>query len=257
MRRAVRNATADPEGWFGLLAPDVTFVSREIGRPDVPEAIHGIDGVREFFRTWTGAFEGWSPHAEEIIDGGRQLIVGIVQGGRGRTSGVEVAVRHHELWTWRDDGLADQVRAFRDRSDALAAAGLAGGCAADLAWRLQDAVNRWDADAWIAVAHPDMTLSSSVLAQVEDATFRGHDGIRDYMRQLEEGLGRPRYEAEEVLESGDRVYGRMRVTASGPASGATLAIEVGLVATVRDGLIAAIDAFPDADEGLRAFGIEP
>jgi hypothetical protein len=53
------------------------------------------------------------------------------------------------------------------------------------------------------------------------------------------------------------VYARVRVTASGPASGATLAIEIGLLATAREGLVAAVDAYPDADEGLRAFGVEP
>jgi ketosteroid isomerase-like protein len=257
MREAVRAAPADGEPWFALLAPDVAFEIREIGRPDLPDAVHGVDGVRDFFRTWTGAFQDWTPHAEEIVDCGDRLVVGIAQRGRGRVSGVDVQNRHHELWSLREDGLAEEIRIFRSRDAALEAAGPGTGSGADLAWRLTEALNRWDADAWIALAHPDMVLSATVLAQVENATFEGHDGIRDYMRELEEGLGRPRYEAEEILESAGSVYGRARIAASGPRSGATLEVTVGMVSTIRDGLIGRIDAYADPDEGLRAFGIEP
>jgi len=257
MRAALRVATHDGEPWFALLAPDVRFDARAIKRPDLTEPLQGLEGVREWFRTWVGTFESWTPHGEEMIDLGDRLVVGIVERGRGRASGVEVEQRHHELWTFRDDGLASEIRLFDDRADALAAVGPGTGATTDLAWSVLDAVNRWDAEAWIALAHPDMTLTSAVLSQVEDVTFRGHEGIRAYMRQLQEGLGRPHYDVEELLEAEERVYGRVRVTASGPASGATLAIEIGLLSTARDGLVADIQAYPDADEGLRAFGIEP
>ena len=48
-----------------------------------------------------------------------------------------------------------------------------------------DALSRMDADALVALCDPEVRFESRITA-VEDATYRGHEGIRRYIDNLAE-----------------------------------------------------------------------
>jgi ketosteroid isomerase-like protein len=67
--------------------------------------------------------EGFRADVEEIIDAGAQTISVAVVRGWGRRSGAEVAEPYVFLRTWRE-GKTVEVREYRTKQEALAAAGL-------------------------------------------------------------------------------------------------------------------------------------
>ena len=87
---------------------------------------HGHAGLRAFFRQWNEAWESVDYDVEELIDAGGDQVVSVVsRHGRGRSSGVEVAIRVALLWTIRG-GKVTSVIWFPTREDALEAAGIGG-----------------------------------------------------------------------------------------------------------------------------------
>jgi ketosteroid isomerase-like protein len=87
---------------------------------------HGHDGLRAIFHQWNEAWESIDYEVEELIDAGDDHVVSVVsRHGRGRSSGVEVAIRVALVWTIRD-GKVTRVVWFPTREDALEAAGIGG-----------------------------------------------------------------------------------------------------------------------------------
>lgn len=122
--RRVYDAAArrDSETVLSLYHPDVELDSTRL-RVDAAALYRGHDGLRTFFREWNEAWESIDYEVEELIDAGTKQVVSVVtRHGRGRSSGVEVAVRVALLWTVRE-GKVIRVIWFRTRDEALAAAG--------------------------------------------------------------------------------------------------------------------------------------
>jgi ketosteroid isomerase-like protein len=122
VRRFLDHAREDPDVW-DIFDEDVLWEVGALVIPDVPATSRGPDGVREFFRHWVGAFEGWAYEVEEVIDAGDAVAVRIHQWGRGKGSGVTVDLRFWEVWIMRD-GKAVRVTHGLEKADALEAAGL-------------------------------------------------------------------------------------------------------------------------------------
>lgn len=51
--------------------------------------------------------------------------------------------------------------------------------------RAYEAMSRLDAEALVAVCDPDVEFRSRI-AEADDVTYRGHDGVRDYIASLAE-----------------------------------------------------------------------
>jgi ketosteroid isomerase-like protein len=84
----------------------------------------GFDDVRKAFLTWFEAFEQVEFRLEgNILQSGDDVIATQRISGRGRGSGLSVNQRITLIWTVRS-GRVTRVRAFRERADALEAAGL-------------------------------------------------------------------------------------------------------------------------------------
>jgi ketosteroid isomerase-like protein len=85
---------------------------------------HGHAGVREAFAIWP---EQWDDYRVENIrvlaDPGDLVVVAVETRGRGRRSGVEVAMEFAFVFTVRDDKVVEW-RSFTDEGRALEAAGL-------------------------------------------------------------------------------------------------------------------------------------
>ena len=85
---------------------------------------HGHEGLREWFRSWSEAFEDAGYEVERLVDAGDQVVSYSTWRGRGRTSGVEVEWKNHGgVWTIRD-GRVVRVVWFGTGAEALEAVGL-------------------------------------------------------------------------------------------------------------------------------------
>jgi ketosteroid isomerase-like protein len=124
VRRAFELARHDPESFFSVCDPGIEWdMSRLMPEPRV---YHGHDGVREFWRSWTGTWNDFDFQLEQAIDAGDDEVVASVhQGGIGRGSGVGVEQRFGQVWTVRN-GRIVRFRAFLTFEAALEAVGLAG-----------------------------------------------------------------------------------------------------------------------------------
>jgi ketosteroid isomerase-like protein len=84
----------------------------------------GFDDVRNAFLTWFEAFEQVDFHLEGgILESGDDVLATHRITGRGRGSGLPVTQRITLIWTVRG-GRVTRVRAYRERAEALEAAGL-------------------------------------------------------------------------------------------------------------------------------------
>ena len=113
-------ARENPEPFFALLDENIEWDMTSLPEGGVG---YGPDAVREFFRTWAGTFDDWAYEAEEVIDAGDSVFVGVRQWGRGKGSGVPVEYRFFGIWTF-GDGKVIRYKGFNERADALEAAGL-------------------------------------------------------------------------------------------------------------------------------------
>jgi ketosteroid isomerase-like protein len=81
-------------------------------------------GIAKLFSEWAASFENFQADIDEIIDGGDELVVVVVQlpGGL-RGSSEEVVLPETHVWKLRD-GRAFEIREYRTKAEALEAAGL-------------------------------------------------------------------------------------------------------------------------------------
>jgi uncharacterized protein len=87
------------------------------------EVYRGRAEVQRGFAEWLAAWDTFRFEAEEILDHGGHVVVGGMQISRGRGSGVEVRLPTFHVFTLRD-GKVTRHRSYRERSEAIEAAGL-------------------------------------------------------------------------------------------------------------------------------------
>jgi ketosteroid isomerase-like protein len=105
-----------------LLDPDIVW---DMSRVQVPDgsALTGRLGLLEFLDAWRESFASEHIDADEIVDGGDQVLVTVRHSGRGKVSGIEVDQRYAMLWTL-SDGRAVRMEMYLTRDEALEAMGL-------------------------------------------------------------------------------------------------------------------------------------
>jgi ketosteroid isomerase-like protein len=121
--RAFEAARDDPEEFFGILDENIEWDMSGYALPGFADTYYGRDGVREFFRTWIGAFADWGYEADEVIDAGNSVVVQVHQWGRGKGSGIRVEHRFCQVWTLWNRKVV-RLQAFPQKDLALEAAGL-------------------------------------------------------------------------------------------------------------------------------------
>jgi ketosteroid isomerase-like protein len=105
-------------------------VSQNRGFVDMDAGQHGLDEVLAVQRAWLEQWERpFRVEADEFLEAGDLVVVLVRWFGRGKGSGAEVESEGAHVWEIRD-GKAVRWDVYRDRSEALAAAGLAGDDAA-------------------------------------------------------------------------------------------------------------------------------
>ena len=97
-----------------LVAPDIVWQS------ETSDAGRGRESFRRFLQSWLDSFDGFRAEPQEVIERGQHLVAVVDLTGRGRGSGVEVAVTTTHVWTI-SAGHAVRWRAYLNREAALAA----------------------------------------------------------------------------------------------------------------------------------------
>jgi ketosteroid isomerase-like protein len=114
-----------------------------------------------------------------------------------------------------------------------------------------DAFKRLDAEALIAVADPEIEFGTSAAAP--GGTYRGHTGLRRYLKEIEATFG-DSWEAEidRIADAGDeqviliaRVFGRGK-------AGEPLELRLGHVWKLRDGRLLRGTVYLDPEAALAA-----
>jgi uncharacterized protein len=115
---ASRDVSAIPK----VMDPEVVIdLSRNIFNPAV---YRGHDGVRKYVEAVEEVWEEFEARPEEFIDGGDTVVTAIRISGRGGGSGVPVEMRLFNIWTFRERKVLRMTGGYRDRAEALEAAGL-------------------------------------------------------------------------------------------------------------------------------------
>ena len=117
--------------------------------------------------------------------------------------------------------------------------------------RAYEAFKALDAEALIAVADPEIEFANSAAAP--GGTYRGHTGVRRYMKELEVAFGtRWDAEIERIADVGDeRVILVARIFGEGKA-GEPLELHVAHVWELREGKLLRGTVYLDPAEALAA-----
>jgi ketosteroid isomerase-like protein len=88
-------------------------------------------------------------------------------------------------------------------------------------------------------------------------TYRGPDGVLEYVRTVEEAIEDYRPEVERLIDAGDKVVTLAIESGRGRGSGAEVrSLRTAHVWTLRDGKAVQLDLYNDRDEALKAVGLE-
>ena len=105
-----------------LLDPSVEFdLSRRVFNPTV---YRGIAEVEQLVSGADAAWDNFRVTTDDLIDAGDRVLAALTIKGKGRESGIDVSMQIFQIWTLRGAKVVRMVSGYRDRSEALEAAGL-------------------------------------------------------------------------------------------------------------------------------------
>jgi ketosteroid isomerase-like protein len=120
-----------------------------------------------------------------------------------------------------------------------------------------EAGNRGDIETLLEELHPEVEWHSALHALMggEQTVFRGHDGVREMIRDLYEAFHQIHIEISEIRDLGDRLVAIGRNHARGEASGADVETPFGFVTEFKNGKAISIRGYLDHKEALEAVGL--
>jgi ketosteroid isomerase-like protein len=101
--------------------------------------------------------------------------------------------------------------------------------------------------------HPDAVLVSRILGE----SVRGRDGVRRYLREIDEQFGDWTMVIQDYRDRGDYVVALGHISLQGRRSGIALDQPVGILFEIRDHQLLRFETFIDAPaDALRAAGLD-
>lgn len=125
--------------------------------------------------------------------------------------------------------------------------------------RLFDATARQDVETVFALYDPEIEWDTSRAALgllIEGGVFRGHEGVRRFLRKYNEAWEQMRYEIHELIDAGDQVVSVVNNLGRGRVSGVEVELQMPGVWTIRDGRIVRAAFFTTRAEAVAAAGVE-
>jgi ketosteroid isomerase-like protein len=118
-----------------------------------------------------------------------------------------------------------------------------------------DAYNHRDIDDLLEVLDPEVEWYPvlEVLLGGEGTVYRGHEGVRELFRNIEDALGEIHAEVSEVIEDADdRIVASGQLYAKGRHSGAVTEASLGWLVNFRSGKVSKIRTYRGVEEARRA-----
>ena len=122
--------------------------------------------------------------------------------------------------------------------------------------RGMEAYNRRDIDAFLETFDPMAEIHPLTLAMFgqEATVYRGHEGIRQFVRDVDEVLPQIQVEILEIRDLGERIVASGRVHGRGRASGVEVESPIGWVIEFKEGRVIRMRDYLDPKEALEAAG---
>jgi ketosteroid isomerase-like protein len=117
------------------------------------------------------------------------------------------------------------------------------------------AVSRRDLSRLLDLTDADIEWRSFFAALSETGEYHGHDGVREYLSDLNEAFEWIHPEPGDLLDAGDVVVGLGRVHYRGRGIGVETDSPAGWVFRFRDGRLLRFRAFRDPEQALEAVGL--
>jgi ketosteroid isomerase-like protein len=119
------------------------------------------------------------------------------------------------------------------------------------------AYNRRDIDAFLEEIDPEIELQGALQALLENeaTVYRGHEGVRQWIRDIDEALANISLELPEIRDLGDRIVAIGWLRARGKASGAETKSRFGCVVEWKNGKATRVVSFLSEAEALEAAGL--
>ena len=123
--------------------------------------------------------------------------------------------------------------------------------------RGSEAANSRDIEALLAELDPEVEWHPAMAALLggEATVYRGHEGVRAWLRDQEDSFVESRIDYSEVRAFGERVVAIGRLRASGAESRAEIESPVGWVVEFKNGKVIHAKAYLDHREALEAIGL--
>ncbi|MGA9372723.1 MAG: nuclear transport factor 2 family protein [Solirubrobacterales bacterium] len=123
--------------------------------------------------------------------------------------------------------------------------------------RAVEANNRGDYDALLEEVDPGIEWRAVFQVKFggQAITCRGHEGVREYLQDLDEGFSVRQVEISEVRDLGERIVATGHVRGRGRVSGAEIDSPIGFVIEFRNGKVFRMRDYLDSQEALEAAGL--
>jgi ketosteroid isomerase-like protein len=120
-----------------------------------------------------------------------------------------------------------------------------------------EAGNRGDVERLLEELHPEVVWHSALHALLggEQTVFRGHDGVREMIGDLNEAFDEIHIEMSEIRDLGERLVAIGRTRTRGKASGAETVTPLAFVTEIENGKTISLRAYLDPKQALEAAGL--
>ena len=127
----------------------------------------------------------------------------------------------------------------------------------ELTRRATDAYTRRDVEAMLETLDPDVEWHSalSILLSGKATVYRGHGGVRQWFREIDDVLDEIHVEYTDIRDLGDRVIAIGRIRTRGRDSGVVTESPLAVVSDIRNGKSVRVRSYLDPDEALEAAGL--
>jgi ketosteroid isomerase-like protein len=241
-----------------LLDPNIRF---ETFMPDSREDVRtrGLEELSAFLVDFLQEWDDYRLIGDEFLSvGDDTVLVKCRQAAKGRQSRAEVESPGFAVLAIEDGRVSELFVHYEERR-VLEAAGLAEAEPQrrnpELARRVFAAITRFDLDALLDLADPDVEYRS-FFAIGETGEYHGHDGLRQYVSDLRETWEVLEPTMEDSIAVDDVVVGVGTIAYRGKGSGVEAKDPAGWLFKFRDGKMVLFRAFREPAKALEAVGGE-
>ena len=123
--------------------------------------------------------------------------------------------------------------------------------------RVSDAYNRRDVGAMLDELHPEIEWYPWLQVQLGGGTtvYRGYQGVREGIRDVEEAFSEIEAEQSEVRDLGERVVAIGQLRGRGKESGALTESALAWIVEFKSGKVIRVREYLDPKEALEAAGL--